>query len=125
MNKDTKTEVKINSIKSIKELQKKENSKNKKNLVQSSSPSHFFSRFGLMIAIVITLCGLIMAVVALNDIMQQPYADTTSQNQLTGSGSGHMIDIDQVTIDKYNSLKTSANNTNQELPTNRINPFNG
>lgn len=79
--------------------------------------ANFFTRFNVVIFIVVVASGLMAAILIINNILQLPYKTT-----------GNAINNTEATFDKsiivqLNKLKASDQNTNQILPTGRINPF--
>ena len=121
-NKESKTTNSIDKMKQIKLAKKQANKKPFHNT--SKIVPYLFSRFGLIVMTIITLCGLIYIVIILNEITEQPYANITGSSASSNSTSNNnLITIDQATIDDVNSLKQSSTNTNQALPSGRINPF--
>lgn len=121
--KKASTSTTVDKIKQIK-LAKKQPSK-KPFFNTSKAIPYFFSRFGLIIMTIITLCGLIIIVSKLNEITARPYANITGTSTSSGtSNNDNLITVDPATVNDVDSLKTSSNNTNQTLPSGRINPFN-
>jgi energy-converting hydrogenase Eha subunit H len=64
---------------------------------------YFFSRYNLLVFIVIIAAGLSIAILTVASILQIPYTSTESKN--------NTITFDETTISQINQLNTSANNT--------------
>lgn len=79
--------------------------------------ANFFTRFNVVIFIVVVASGLIAAILIINNILQLPYKTTSNTINNT------QTTFDESTIVQLNKLKTSDQNTNPTLPTGRINPF--
>lgn len=79
---------------------------------------NFFTRFNVVIFIVVVASGLIAAILIINGILQSPYKTT---DNIINNGQ---TTFDKSTIVQLDKLKTSDQNTaDQALPTGRINPF--
>lgn len=78
---------------------------------------NFFTRFNVVIFIVVVASGLIAAILIINGILQLPYE--TTGNIINNS----QTTFDESTIVQLDKLKTSDQNVNPTLPTGRINPF--
>lgn len=78
---------------------------------------NLFSRFNLVIFIVVVVGGLITSVLILTKILNVPYASTSTSNTNTTT-------FDESTIVRLETLKTSSDNVvDQQLPDGRINLF--
>jgi len=76
-----------------------------------------FSRFNLVIFIVVVVIGLITSVLILNNILHLPY----DANGVDPNGT---TKFNEATIVRVNSLKTSSDNSvDQSAPSGRINLF--
>jgi len=76
-----------------------------------------FSRFNLVIFIVVIVSGLIASVLILNNILDLPYATTSID-------SGDTMKFDEATIVRVNTLKISSDNlANQPSSSGRLNLF--
>jgi type IV secretory pathway component VirB8 len=93
--------------------------KNKPNTNPIKSIMDTLDRYNLVIFIVITVGGLIAAILTLNYILHLPYISIESMISNIDNTK-----LDEVTINKLDKLKTSDNNAaSQVFPTGRINPF--
>lgn len=81
--------------------------------------ANIFIRFNVTIFIVSLAGGLLIAVMVLTNIMKAPDSDL-----LNLGGSAGQSSFDDATIERLNKLGTS-DDTSQNLPTGRINPFAG
>ena len=79
---------------------------------------NIFYRYNLIMSIIIIGAGLVLAILTLSNILSLPYNSANSSY-----ASNETIKINQTTITSINKLKTSDNNSNQTLPSGRINPF--
>ena len=78
-------------------------------------------RFNIVLFITILTSGLIFSIFVLNRILVQFPANIPSTVNKTVF---EIVKIDQSTIDQFNRLKISDNNTDlKEIPSGRINPF--
>ena len=62
---------------------------------------NFFSRYNLIVFIIIIAAGLSIAIFAMTSILQIPYSDTAS-------GSSKVITYDEATISQLDRLNTNA-----------------
>ena len=85
------------------------------------SIKRILKRFNIVLFITILVSGLIFSIFVLNHILTQlptNFLPTVNRTTL------EIVNVDQATIDQFNKLKTSDNNTDiKELPSGRINPF--
>ena len=78
------------------------------------SIKYIFSRFNLVIFIVVVSGALVITITILTAILYAPYSKSTTVD----------TSLDQVTINRLGGYETSANNTSfNNLPSGRINPF--
>lgn len=76
-----------------------------------------FSRYNLVIFIVVVVSGLITSVIILNKILLLPYNSSFSD-------TSDVMKFDEATITRVNTLKTSDENlTEQQILSGRINLF--
>lgn len=76
-----------------------------------------FSRYNLVIFIVVVVSGLITSIIILNNILQIPYNSKTSETT-------DVMKFDEATITRVNTLNTSGENlAEQQIPSGRINLF--
>ena len=76
-----------------------------------------FSRYNLVIFIIVVVSGLITSVLILNNILRLPYVTTSVDSNGTTK-------FDEATIVRVNSLKTSSDNSvDQSTPSGSVNLF--
>ncbi len=103
--------MKITDLKSITNLNLKDVSFDK--IVRKSI--YWLRHSRTVIFVVVLSAGLMMAILTLNDILQQA---------LSGNLSGGYSQTDRTTITRLNKLQTSDKNASgATLPSGRINPF--
>lgn len=79
--------------------------------------ANIFTRFSLVLFVSLITGGLILSILILTSILNQPY-------NTVAPSSNEIITVDSFTISELDSLKTSNENSNTTtLPTGRINPF--
>jgi len=77
----------------------------------------FFTRFNVVIFIVVVVVGLVGSILILSQILNIPYSD-----EILNSGKASTT-FDEPTIQRVNSLQTSDSNSASPDATGRINPF--